>query len=96
LSTVSTSQESAASTGDLSAGAKAGIGVGVALGVLGICCLLGAIFIMRRHRRKHLNSDGPSDNSAPKSTWQGSPVRSGPKHEMGLGQYDRVFEMSAT
>ncbi|EEU38827.1 uncharacterized protein NECHADRAFT_83117 [Fusarium vanettenii 77-13-4] len=36
--------------GGLSAGAKAGIGVGVALGVMGFGCLVAAIWLMRRRR----------------------------------------------
>ena len=44
---------SASSSGSdgLSTGAKAGIGVGVALGVIGIIALAGAFFMMRRKKR---------------------------------------------
>ncbi|KAI8675937.1 CFEM domain-containing protein [Fusarium keratoplasticum] len=36
--------------GGLSAGAKAGIGVGIALGVIGLACLVAAIWLIRRKR----------------------------------------------
>ncbi|CZR63145.1 uncharacterized protein PAC_13042 [Phialocephala subalpina] len=42
------SPSSSASSSELSIGAKAGIGIGVALGVIGICCLIGALLILRR------------------------------------------------
>ncbi|KAI3324154.1 hypothetical protein HD806DRAFT_61599 [Xylariaceae sp. AK1471] len=70
---------SAASSSSLSSGTMAGIGVGVALGVIGIVSLLAAAFIMRRRKRRRttvqqphppLQQNSQQQHLQPQQPWQ--------------------------
>lgn len=93
-------------TSGLSSGAKAGIGVGVSLGVVGICSLLAALFLIRRHRKKTTLADSegkevanvssPSQNLSPtirETTWEDTIIGPDHRHEVGQGQQDEILEM---
>lgn len=51
--------------GGLSTGAKAGIGVGVSLGVIGIAALIGAFFLVQRRKKSTAASPPSHDDDAP-------------------------------
>lgn len=86
-----TNSDSAGDSG-LSTGAKAGIGVGVALGVLGIAAFIGVFFMLRRRRER--NGPGSEQERQElhgttvvehKANWGGPPVDHGPPQEMSAG-----------
>jgi len=70
--TVSPTSSQRPSTGGLSTGARAAIGVGVSLAVLGLCALFVTLFCIRRYRKKAGASDtsaNSNDSSPPLRNW---------------------------
>ena len=68
----------------LSLGAKAGIGVGVTLAILGLCTLVTTWVLIRRHRRKHLDTAYLTKNSDLVSSFHGLSGEDGLVYEMGV------------
>jgi len=61
------------STGGLSSGAKAGIGIAVALGVIGICCMVATFMFFRR--RRHAREKGPEHPATPPDYYSEAPAK---------------------
>lgn len=92
---VKTTDSSAASDGGLSPGAKAGVGVGVAFGVIGLAALIFAFWFVRR-RRDIIKSDGESDNQElyvgelPKRPWRTNATEMATKEEQRMGPHHEL------
>ncbi|PMD59208.1 uncharacterized protein K444DRAFT_664331 [Hyaloscypha bicolor E] len=70
--TVSPTSSQTPSTGGLSTGVRAAIGVGVSLAVLGLCALFVSLFCIRRYRKKAAASDSGvnfNGSSPPLRNW---------------------------
>jgi len=68
----------------LSLGAKAGIGVGVTLAILGLCTLVTTWVLIRRHRRRYLGTAYLTKNSDPIPSFHGPSGTDGSVYEMGV------------
>lgn len=68
----------------LSLGAKAGIGVGVTLAILGLCTFVTAWVLIRRHRRRHLDTAYLTNSYDQTSFFHRKPGEDGSVYEMGV------------
>jgi hypothetical protein len=62
----------AGTSGGLSSGAKAGIGIAVAVGVIGICCLVATVLFFRR--RRHAGVKGQDNFVTPPDYYAQNPA----------------------
>ncbi|KAI0475656.1 hypothetical protein GGR56DRAFT_695430 [Xylariaceae sp. FL0804] len=83
------SSSSSSSSGSLSSGAAAGLGVGVALGVLGIAALAAAVFLIRRKKKKQREDHHPQQ---PPVTTPGVVTMASPSTASQAGSYGGFHE----